>query len=186
MHKPNKLHAARFRQLPARNLYAPIAHTRMFQARAYTPGFAGISFSEYFRNLPDAVRYADLQMKDPEMKAIYESRGRQSGKGAYAAAFSDYLVTPTIKKVDATKYTGAVGQVIRVRACDDFMVTSVSILIINAAAELIERGAAFQVAGTDRWNYTITAWNESLAGCKIIVSAHDLAGNVTSQSLTLT
>lgn len=137
-------------------------------------------------NILEAMRYASIQMADPEVRSLYESQTQARGRSANTLAIFDYLVAPTIRKVDATKYTGAVGQTIRIRAHDDFMVTAVTVLISDPQGELVERGAAIQQAYRyDQWVYTITAWNESLTGCVIIVNAHDLAGNTTSQTLTL-
>ena len=141
------------------------------------------SFSE--ANILDAIQYAREQMNDGEARALYESHALARGRSARSLAMYDYLISPTIRKIDATKYTGVVGETIRIRAVDDFMVVTVGVLIANAYGQVIERGGAVPQITQDQWLYRITAWNEYIPGCSIIVSAHDVAGNTTSLTLQL-
>ncbi|MEJ1237916.1 hypothetical protein WBG78_07305 [Chryseolinea sp. T2] len=136
-------------------------------------------------NVIEAMQYARAQMADPEARALYESHAFVKGRTARSLAMFDYLIAPTIKKIDATKYTGVVGETIRIRAVDDFMVITVGVLITDSKGEVIERGAAVPQISQDQWAYRITSWNECLRDCTIVASAHDVAGNITLQTLTL-
>src|SRR5690348_5765882 len=98
--------------------------------------FAGITHDV---NILDAMHYVRKQMTDPEARALYESHALARGRTARSLAMYDYLIPPTIKKIDATKYSGIAGQTIRIRAVDDFMVVAVGVLISNSRGEVIER-----------------------------------------------
>jgi hypothetical protein len=137
------------------------------------------------KNMIDAMQYANVQMADPDARALYQSHAAAKGRTARSLALFDYLIAPTIRRIDATKYTGTVGELIRIRAVDDFMVVTIGVLICNHRGEVIERGAAVPQLSPDQWTYRITTWNDSLTGCSIVVSAHDVAGNIASQTLTL-
>ncbi|MEJ1241439.1 hypothetical protein WBG78_25050 [Chryseolinea sp. T2] len=141
--------------------------------------------STHQADIMDAMQYARIQMEDPEARTLYESHAMVKGRTGRSLALFDYLIAPTIKKIDATKYTGVVGETIRIRAVDDFMVVTVGVLICNTLGEVIERGAAVPQIVQDQWVYRIKEWNDCLAGCTVVVSAHDVAGNVTSQTLEL-
>jgi hypothetical protein len=63
---------------------------------------------------------------------------------------------------------------------DDFAVKSVHVRIINADGSLVEEGPAVNSAGS-AWIYTAAQNNESLDGDKIIITASDLPGNITTE-----
>ena len=60
---------------------------------------------------------------------------------ANAVALSDFLNPPKIEEINVMNYTGAPGEIIRVRAWDDFKVASVSITIMRDNI-IIEKGKA--------------------------------------------
>jgi hypothetical protein len=86
--------------------------------------------------------------------------------------------------VDFSAYTGAAGDEIRIIASDDFMVKSVYVQINDADGAPIEEGEAVNKAGS-LWIYTATQNNNSLTGNKIVISASDLPGNITTEEKSL-
>jgi len=127
----------------------------------------------------EAVSYAKLAMKDPEIKAAYQVNAGE-GKTPYNMAIADYLHAPVIEQIDVSAYRGKAGNVIIVRATDDFRVKEVSVSIYDADGMEVEKGAAvLSVDGID-WVYTVRTDNTSLDGDKIVVLASDLPGHTTT------
>lgn len=107
------------------------------------------------------------------------------GQSAYNVAVADFFRAPDIEEVDLTAYGGQVGDVIRIKATDDFKVQQVSVRIKNADASLIEEGQAVADPDGRSWIYTATAVNESLTGDKITVTATDRPQNVSREEQVL-
>ena len=133
-----------------------------------------------------ASYYAKRQQQKPEVKALYQTGINAKKHSAYVVAMSDYLKAPEIEPVNKLGYTGAIGQQILIEATDDFNVTKVSVVIQDAAGAEIERGdATSNIDVLFQWVYTTTAVNPALAGSKIMVTAVDVAGNMTVRTETL-
>ena len=73
-----------------------------------------------------------------------------------------------------------IGSLVDVFATDDTKVTGVHFRIFATNGSLIEEGDALKQGDTDQWQYTATVLNAAPAGCKIIVEARDMPGNVTA------
>lgn len=126
----------------------------------------------------EAVAYAKAMMADAASKAEYESGITTRLTSAYSVAVTDYLKAPEIKSVDTSEYVGAIGDVLAIKATDDFKVTSVKVDIRDAANNLIERGdAVLQANSQTVWLYTVTVANPALAGTRIIIKVKDKPGN---------
>ncbi|MDR1172745.1 MAG: hypothetical protein LBL24_09850 [Bacteroidales bacterium] len=140
---------------------------------------------ELRRRFQQATVYAKIAAGTPGTKELYEGEAKKRrGMTAYSVAVADYFNAPDIDSVDLSGYTGAAGDEIRIIASDDFAVKSVHVRIGNADGVAVEEGYAVNsVAGL--WVYTATAKNESPAGCKIVVSASDMPGNVTENNFEL-
>ncbi|MEJ6980034.1 hypothetical protein WG906_06210 [Pedobacter sp. P351] len=140
-----------------------------------------ITTRELFYN---AVLYAKTVIADEATKAIYQAK-TQGNQTAYNLAVSDFCKAPEIRLCDSSDYTGLMGQVIRIRATDDFKVESVRLEIKDSSDAAIEEGEA--VLGTNGvdWIYNTTAANPLLEGTKLIVSAADIPGNVTKKEFIL-
>lgn len=140
-----------------------------------------IATRELFYN---AVLYAKTVIANEATKAIYQAK-TQGNQTAYNLAVSDFCKAPEIKLCNSSDYTGLVGQVISIRATDDFKVESVRLEINDSSNAAIEEGAA--VLGTNGvdWIYTTTAANALLEGTKLIVSAADIPGNITQKEFIL-
>jgi hypothetical protein len=125
-----------------------------------------------------ASRYAkavaigqDQGIKDAYTEAL---RPRQN---LYSRALEDFMSPPDVRSIDASKYAGAVGNKITVRAVDDFRVTGVQVEIYASSGSLLEKGNAEQAINGLDWIYTATQANNPLAGSKIKAIATDVPNN---------
>jgi hypothetical protein len=107
------------------------------------------------------------------------------GQSAYTVAMADCLSAPQIKAINADDYTGAVGDIITIRAIDNFKVNEVKLRILDAIDNLIEEGAAVLDEHDLDWVYTASVANPSLAGIKIEVTASDIPGNIAVDTVTI-
>jgi len=134
----------------------------------------------------NASRYAKLQMALPESAALYETGITNKKHSAYTVAVSDYLIAPTVGFIQAMEYKGKVGDMIVVNATDDFMVTEVKVVIIDASGNELERGVAVKDAAShELWRYLATTDNPSLAGTTIRAIAFDRPGNSAAEEVRL-
>ena len=131
-----------------------------------------------------AVVYGKAEMADPVEKEAYQEKA-VGMKSAFNVAVADFFHAPDVDEIDLTAYTGAVGDIIRVRATDDFKVVQVHIAVYNGDGTLVEQGDAVQQANEIDWLYTATAENSNLEGDKIVVRVSDKPGNITEQEQLL-
>jgi hypothetical protein len=132
-----------------------------------------------------AAYYAREQMKR-EAGAMYQAAVSARLNSGYAVAISDYLSVPRIDSIDADGYRGIAGDVIKVRAWDDFKVVSLTVVIASESGEELERGeATFSTDVQPDWIYTVQTANPLRAGTTVTAIAKDLPGNATSRTLTL-
>lgn len=144
-----------------------------------TPGKQ--AFREKFLN---ATYLAKKVLHDPMFGPQYLAKKRP-GQGAYTVAMKDCLTPPKIMGIFLEGYNGAVGDIISIRATDDFMVTTVKLRILKADDTLIEQGtASLDEFGID-WIYVATVANNPLAGTKVEVTARDIPGNETVEVATI-
>jgi hypothetical protein len=129
-----------------------------------------------------ATVYAKAATEDPQLKKLYDAVvKKKKGVTAYNVAVADFCHAPDIETIDLSDYSGAVGDEIRVIVSDDFAVKSVHVSISNADGSMVEEGYASSGPG-NRWTYIVIQNNESLDGDKIVVSASDIPGNITTDS----
>lgn len=132
-----------------------------------------------------AVRFAKRACAVPEIKAMYAKGINDRKHSANAVALSDYLNPPEIREIDVLSYTGAPGELIRVRAFDDFKVKSVSITISNADGSVIETGEAQPRGKRGLWRMTTAVRNNHRPGTVFTVAAKDMSGNVTRKTVAI-
>lgn len=123
-----------------------------------------------------ASRYAKSILQDQAMVEGYTAvlKPRQN---VYSKAVTDFMSAPVVKQIKTQNYAGTVGEVIIVRALDDFRVTGVRVEIYAADGTLLEQGAAVaQPNGLD-WGYTTTQANAAVVGCTVKATATDVPGN---------
>ena len=108
--------------------------------------------------------------------AIPYSEVKESGSGFITQALSaDIIHPPEIHKIDISRYTGRVGDTIRITAGDDARVASVGVLIATDESMLIEKGSALVSEQNPYvWIYTATA-EASSRFVKIVVDVADIA-----------
>ncbi|MFD2787864.1 hypothetical protein [Hymenobacter rubripertinctus] len=133
----------------------------------------------------EAAVYAKAQISDPAAKAEYATRLDGRHGSAYAIAVADFLKAPDIREIDLSRYAGKKGDVIRVRATDDFKVVAVRVRIENGDGSLVEEGAAVQQPNALDWLYTATTANADLNGDKITIRASDQPGHFDEATRTL-
>lgn len=116
---------------------------------------------------------------------IVSNRCRKLTKeiSTYNVAVADLLNAPDIETIDVSGYAGNPGDLIKILATDDFLVTGVSVKIENADGSLVEESAAVQTGA--EWIYTATATNSDLSGDKITVTATYTSANMTEKTQNL-
>ncbi|CAN5522249.1 hypothetical protein BH10BAC4_BH10BAC4_13270 [soil metagenome] len=128
-----------------------------------------------FRN---ATHYAKAQMCDREMKSVYQRGVNDKKRSAYVVAVTDALNAPDVSWIDANHYRGEVGDIISIKATDDFLVAHVKVLITNSNGHELECGEAVVRKHVPHvWTYTARKTNQKLTGTTISVTAIDLPGN---------
>lgn len=139
--------------------------------------------SERFKQ---AASYAKRQMADPDLKAEYKKGVTYNKSTPYRVALTDYLNAPVVHYIKAFGYTGAVSDLISIKATDDFRVTSVNVEIINSQGIVLEKGSAEKNPRKRHlWKYRTTVVNAQVAGTKIKVVAFDMPQNRTEKEMVL-
>ena len=131
-----------------------------------------------------ARQYGKAQVSDPISKALYATRITKRCTSAYTVAVQDYLNAPEITVLDASAYQGGVGDVIRVRATDDFGVVSVYVRLLAPDGSLREAGPA-SLQATGDWLYQATQPTSLGQGTVAEAKAYDRPGNVATERLVL-
>jgi hypothetical protein len=127
----------------------------------------------------EATRYAVHQMKNPVSKAAYKTGITANKRTAYLVALTDYMSAPKIIYINTEKYSGNAGDVILVKATDDFKVVSVSVSIL-VSGKILERGHASPYPRKPKlWRYVVTASNINLPATTVCAKAEDKPGNKT-------
>lgn len=117
-----------------------------------------------------AAAYAHGAWRQP----VYTERAVGTPRTAYNLAIADWLHAPEILVVKLDDWNGRPGQIIRVLADDDVLVTRVTVEITGADGTLVEQGSAVRAAGL-WWEYTST--RAAGPGARIGISAWDLPGH---------
>lgn len=137
------------------------------------------------KRFQQATIYAKIAIAESQTKDLYSAAAKKKqGLTAYNIAVADFFNAPDIETVDLSAYTGAAGDEIRIIVTDDFAVKSVHVQISNSDGSLVEEGEAVNSAG-NLWIYTAAQNNENLDGDKIVITASDLPGNITTEELSL-
>lgn len=125
----------------------------------------------------EAVQYSKQQMENVDSRELYEAAVPEKGKSARQLAMIDYLTIPKVREIDTSTYQGNVGDMILIRATDDFMVVSVNVTVKDKSGKVIETGEAEPEGKINKWKYAATVSNPSLKGTSIQVIAYDHPGN---------
>lgn len=132
----------------------------------------------------EGILYAKTVIADEAKKAVYQEKvkGYQT---AFNLALSDFCKAPQITKHNVSEYSGQPGDTISIRAIDDFKVEWVKLVIRDSDDAVLEEGLAILSTNGADWIYTATVANLPLQGTRLIMSAADLPGNVTTQEVVL-
>jgi hypothetical protein len=144
---------------------------------------AQLAAREKFRQ---AAAYAKAAFANPAIRALYAPKAKAKNLSTFALMIADFFKAPTIDEVDLSAYTGQTGQVIRVRAIDDFEVMGVSVQMLEPDThEQIDGGDAVKALdGT--WVFTAQANIPHGHTFTIEVTATDRPGHKTVKTLTHT
>jgi hypothetical protein len=135
------------------------------------------------RKFKAASAYAKRAMNDPALAARYAAGAASVGQRPFARAVADFLKSPVVEAINAAGYHGAAGDVILVRATDDFEVTGVTVAIRDAANAVLEQGVAVLVDG--EWRYTATTAIAAGTAVTIEAVAKDRPGHEGSLQVPL-
>lgn len=132
------------------------------------------------RKFQKAIFYAKSAMADPLIKEQYQKTAdRFKGITAYNVAIADLMNPPKIEEIDLSHYTGKSGDLIKIRAYDDFKVKAVTVKIETPDGVLIEEGNAGEE--DSYWIYTARVNNTNVSGNKITIKATDIPDNTTEK-----
>ena len=133
---------------------------------------------EQMKLFKDAARYATRMMSIPEKKALYAKGITTNKNAAYRVAHTDYLNPPVIHYVRARGYTGKAGDLVTVKATDDFRVAKVTVTMYGSDGKVLEKGDAVNVRLKPfMWRYRTTKANPKVEGSMIKAIAFDFPGN---------
>jgi len=127
-----------------------------------------------------AQKYAARALADPMLKAAYRAvcRGHQNPRNL---AIRDAMRPPVVESIDLDGYAGKPGQIVRVKATDDFRVVEVKVSVRGPGGELIEEGRAELSPSDGEWRYTTRTEVPSGQSVSVVAVARDNPGN-TSES----
>jgi hypothetical protein len=149
------------------------------------PDFSNVHWSKAQKanrkTFAQAVRYAQMAIRDPEKKRFYEKQAK--GRcAAYNKAISDYLRRPEICSIDTDEYGGKKGDLIKVDAWDKYGVVAVLVFVYNALGHEIESGMAIEDFGRECWVYQAREDFPPGRSGRIVVKAIDHTGNSVSET----
>ncbi len=128
----------------------------------------------------------NVKNRFPELYAEYRKRTTTRLFSAYLVALTDSLNSPIVHYIKTKEYTGVIGDIISVKATDDFRVVRVTVVICDARNKRLESGEAVrELRKPQMWKYKATTVIENLEGVKIMVTAMDHTGNKTMKEVVL-
>ena len=156
------------------------------------PNFSNTEISEdqaaHRERFRQAVAYGRSVMADADMRAIYSQAAERKGMPVFALTVADFFNAPTLNEVDLSAYKGKAGDLIKIKALDDFGVASVHVALVNPTNEApIENGYAVETAaGSGVWLYTVTASMPGGSKVGFNVVATDFPGGTAIESSSKT
>ncbi|RFM34025.1 hypothetical protein [Chitinophaga silvisoli] len=119
--------------------------------------------------LQEAAAYAKTILKDPELKAYYQSKAGP-GQNAYNMAIKDAFKAPEVQNIRFEDTT------VVVTAKDEFRVAAVEIRVSDSAGRILEKGKAVLGRNGVDWFYKAAVLPP---GTTVAIIAVDLPGNET-------
>ncbi len=131
-----------------------------------------------------ATQYAKKQMNDWEIRQLYQTGVNEKKRSAYHVALSDALNAPEIHYVHTSQYSGAAGNLITIKATDDFKVVRVRVIITDGHGNHVECGEAIRsIRKPDFWKYKAMEFNGHVPGTTVTVTAFDIPENETTSEV---
>jgi hypothetical protein len=128
--------------------------TVAYMKKHYPPTQAQLDHRARFA---ECARLAEAALTDPATYAFYAAIAKEKDSTPQIVALTDFLVRPTIKPLNLSKYKGQVGDIITIRATDDIGLADLDVALIANDGTPIEQGKAIeQGTGTGTWIYTAT------------------------------
>jgi hypothetical protein len=126
----------------------------------------------------DLLRAATTYANFADTQDAYTHKARRDGVTAYSIALSDWFGAPRLLEIDVDKWTGEIGQTIRVKARDNVLVAGVSVVIRDADENILEMGEAMPShTGSAWWTYTTRTRVKMNPFPGVEAIARDLPGN---------
>lgn len=128
-----------------------------------------------------ATIYGKVSMADADLKARYQLKAEVEDKPIFSLMVADFFNAPSVDEIDLSAYTGAVGDVIGVKAHDDFEVVGIRVALSDGGGTLIEDGNAVEVVpNSGQWEYTATQAVPSGTLVRLAVTAKDTPGGTST------
>ena len=138
-------------------------------------------FSDAQKLQRSAFREASAYGRSAQGHPLYAQKAAGTPMSAYNIAMADWFHAPEVLDIDLSAWSGQAGQIIRIKAIDDVLVTQVGVAIMDGQGTLLEQGPATRADGL-WWEYTTTL---SVSGdLKVRASAQDLPGHVAEMTKT--
>ncbi|WP_440135316.1 hypothetical protein [Chitinophaga sancti] len=125
--------------------------------------------------MAEAAAYAKAILKDPEIKAYYQSLAGP-GQNAYNMAIKDAYKAPEVQNI------AVVDTTVVVTAKDEFRVAEVEVRVVDSAGVILERGKAVLGRNGVDWYYKVGSLPAGGVICVLVV---DLPGNETLREFRL-
>ncbi len=151
-----------FRQMPDGSTY--VSGKQDFSKREFSQGQ-----KDHQSRFQRAACYARRAARS---QPIYAQLAAGTGKSPYNFAISDWWHAPVIHCVER------LGSLIRIQASDDVCVAGVTVMVLDEEGNVKEKGEGVREKGIGEgewWEYTLTTEG------RVVVEAHDLAGNVVRE-----
>jgi hypothetical protein len=124
----------------------------------------------------EAMAYARKVLVDPGMRKYYQKKAKGM-QTLWNVAVADYMKRPKIEATDIRGYKGKKGDLIRIKASDNYQVAGVSVSIADIRGAIIETGMAAKEQTANRWIYKSTRENPDWKGSIVRIRVSDLPGN---------
>ena len=141
------------------------------------------------QNFRLAALYGKTVMANPETAAGYAAAAAAKKVPVFSLIVADFLNPPVVDEIDLSNYSGKTGDIIKVRAHDEYKVTGVQVIIRDNNGTTLEQGAAALSDADGAWDYTATTSLTADEQVVIEVDATDLPGHVgtkTTDQVSLT
>jgi hypothetical protein len=127
-------------------------------------------------NFRMATKWAKKVLANPSMEEAYRSK-EGKGRTAFVVAITDYLKPPRIAEIDASDFSGRVGDKIRVVAFDEINVKQVTLTVTDPQGNVIEESTCVPDGDDMYWDFTLTVAIPTLNGIELTARAQDNPGH---------